>query len=91
MKTPTRVERLWLEACCCDISLTQWERWMKGATRADKRRLNVLVKTHLPELYESLSLHLRNPYTYYKTNRHLVLVHSAIEYFLGYRGRGGKS
>ena len=86
MKTPRRVDGLWLEACCCDVGLAQWTRWMEGATRADHRRINGLVKKHLPELYESLSLHLRNPYNYCKTKKHLVLVHSAIEYFLGYRG-----
>ena len=89
MKTPSQVDSLWLEACCCDISLGQWKRWMEGATRAEQRQINDLVKKHLLELYDSLSLHLRNPYVYYKTKRHLVLVHSAIEYFLGYRG--GKS
>ena len=79
MKTPSQVERLWLEACCCDVSLTQWERWMKGATRANKRKIDGLVKRHLPELYAALSLNLMNPYAYYNTNSHHLLFHSAIE------------
>ena len=58
---------------------------MAGATRADHRLVNSLVRRHLPDLYEDLRLDLRNPYHYFKTRRHLILVHSAIEFFLGYR------
>ena len=88
MKTPREVDGLWLEATCTGINLAQWNRWMDGATRADKRRIDGLVKRHLPDLYAALSLNLRNPYHYYKTGRHLILVHSAIEYFLAYRRDG---
>ena len=85
MKTPRQVDGLWLEATCSGISLAQWERWMDGATRADKRRIDGLVRLHLPDLFADLRLDLRNPYHYFKTRRHLILVHSAIEYFLEYR------
>lgn len=85
MKTPREVDCLWLEAACSDIGLTQWEQWMAGETRADHRLIDRLVRKHQPELYEALSLNLWNPYHYFKTRRHLILVHSAIEYFLGYR------
>ena len=85
MKTPRQVDVLWLEATCTGINLAQWNRWMAGATRADHRLINSLVRRHLPELYEDLRLNLRNPYHYFKTRRHLILVHSAIEHFLGYR------
>ena len=85
MRTPRAVDGLWLEATCSGISLAQWERWMAGATRADHRLIDRLVRKHLPELYDDLRLDLRNPYHYFKTRRHLILVHSAIEYFLGYR------
>ena len=84
MKTPRAVDRLWLEATCCTINLAQWNRWMDGATRADHRQIDTLVRRHLPDLYEALSLNLGNPYHYYKTRRHLILVHSAIEHFLRY-------
>ena len=84
MRTPSQVDRLWMEACCCDINLAQWERWMNGATRANKRKIDGLVKRHQPELYAALSLNLMNPYAYYKTRQHLILVHSGIEYFLSY-------
>ena len=85
MRTPRRVDVLWLEATCSGIGLAQWNRWMARATRADHRLINSLVRRHLPDLYEDLRLDLRNPYQYFKTRRHLILVHSAIEYFLGYR------
>ena len=84
MRTPREVDSLWLEATCCNINLAQWERWMDGATRADHRQIDSLVRRHLPDLYEALSLNLRNPYHYFKTVRHLILVHSATEYFLRY-------
>ncbi len=84
MRTPRRVNSLWLEATCADIKLAQWERWMAGATRADKRRIDQLVKLHLPELHGALALNLRNPYHYSKTRRHLIMVHSGTEYFLRY-------
>ena len=85
MKTPRQVDCLWLEATCSGINLAQWNRWMGGATRADHRQIDSLVRKHLPGLYRDLSLNLCNPYSYFKTRRHLILVHSAIEYFLGYR------
>lgn len=84
MRTPRQVDDLWLEATCSGINLAQWNRWMDGATRADHRRIDGLVKQHLPGLYRDLALNLRNPYHYYKTRRHLILVHSAMEYFLVY-------
>ena len=84
MRTPREVDGLWLEATCSGISLAQWERWMDGATRADQRLIDRLVRKHLPELHEALSLNLRNPYHYFKTRRHLILVHSGIEHFLRY-------
>ena len=84
MRTPREVDGLWLEATCCNITLAQWERWMAGATRADHRQIDSLVRKHLPGLYRDLSLNLWNPYNYFKTRRHLILVHSAIEYFLAY-------
>lgn len=82
MKTPHRVSRLWLEATCADISLDRWNEWMEGATRACHAQVDRLVREHLPDLYSALSLNLRNPYHYYKTTKHLILVHSGIEYFL---------
>ena len=88
MRTPNEVDCLWLEATCSGINLAQWNKWMAGATRANHRQIDSLVRRHLPDLYEGLNLDLWNPYHYFKTRRHLILVHSAIEYFLAYRRDG---
>ena len=71
-----------LDCTCVGIGVNKWERLMKGATRANKRKLNALVRKEMPELYEALALNLYNPYHYYKTKTHFILVHSSIEYFL---------
>lgn len=71
-----------LEATCTGVTLVRWEQLMKGATRACKKTIDRLIKQHLPDLYEELRLDLRNPYRYWKTKTHLVMVHSGIEYFL---------
>ena len=71
-----------LECTCADITLEKWQMLMQGATRTNKRKLNSLIKIHLPELYTGLSLNLCNPYNYFKTNTHWILVHSSTEYFI---------
>jgi hypothetical protein len=73
---------MYLECNCTNISLTKWNQLMEGAKRMDKRKLHKLVKSNCPNLYKGLSLHLHNPYNYYKTKTHYILVHSGIEYFL---------
>jgi hypothetical protein len=86
MKTPTidQIDCIFLEATCAGITKARWDKLMQGATRADKRTVNRIVRVYLPDLYQSLALHLNNPYKYYKTETHLVLVHSEIEYFMPY-------
>jgi hypothetical protein len=76
-----RITNIGLEYTCVGISARKHEELMKGAVRANKRRIDRLVKKFYPELYDELSLRLRNPYDYYRTDKHLILVHSAIEYF----------
>jgi len=76
------MEHISYETDCTAISSRKWEGLMQGAKRTDKRKLNKLVKEQIPELYESLALQYYNPYNYYKTKTHYVLVHSSIEYFL---------
>ncbi len=63
-------------------SIFKWERLMEGAVRANKKMIDRLVKKFLPDLYEELALNFFNPYNYFRTKKHLVLVHSGIEYFL---------
>jgi len=78
------INNLSLECTCTDISIDKWNELMHGTRRASKRQVNRLVRKFLPELYEALALWCYNPYSYYRTDKHLILVHSAIEYFLAY-------
>ena len=84
MKTPKVVSFIETECACFSISNRRWTQLMEGATRANKKTINKLVKKHIPELYEGLCLKFYNPYDYLKTSTHLILVHSSIEYFLKY-------
>ena len=85
MKTPTKINYLEYETDCTITSKYTWDKLMKNKTVANTRIVNRLVKKHLPDLYNSLALNLCNPYQYYKTSTHLILVHSSIEYFLRYK------
>ena len=71
-----------LECSCVSIKQWKWDELMEGHVRANKREINRLVKEHLPDLYEGLALNYYNPYDYYRTSTHLVLVHSSVEYFI---------
>ena len=84
MVTPTNVNYLELDCTCVGIGVDRWDELMQGATHANRAQIDSLVKLHLPELYEELMLNLYNPYDYYKTETHLILVHSSVEYFLMY-------
>jgi hypothetical protein len=84
MRTPKQVQYLVLEATCANVSIREWDKLYENTTRANKASINRLVKKHLPELFEDLSLDLRNPYEYYKSSTHLILVHSATDYFIRY-------
>ncbi len=78
------IKSLELETTCVATSQSEWNNLMQGAVRGNHRIINSLVKKFLPGLYEELALHLHNPYHYYRTPYHLVLVHSNIEYFIRY-------
>lgn len=78
------INNLTLVCDCTEIKKSEWDQLMQGARRANKRKINALVKKHLPDLYYKLALNYRNPYNYFKTDKHLVLVHSSIEYFIAY-------
>ena len=72
-----------IEYCCncTNISSEHWEELMAGAKKANKLKINNLIKKFSPDFYYKLSLNLPNPFDYYKTKTHLILVHSQIEYF----------
>lgn len=67
---------------CALTTQAEWDKLMQGAKRANKQKINALVKKHLPDLFSDLALQFRNPYNYFKTATHLILVHSAVEHFI---------
>lgn len=82
METPEKISSLSLECDCTSITVNQWEKLMEGATRANKRLIDKHVLDYYPEQFDILRFY--NPYNYFKTNTHLIVVHSAIEYFFKY-------
>ena len=73
------------KANCTEINQDEWQELMQNATIADKRKVNLLIKRFLPDFYQNLNLNFFNPYKYYKTKSCLVVVHSAIEYFIKFK------
>lgn len=76
--------RIELEATCASITSRQWNKWMAGAVKANGSKIRAMIKKQLPDLYEALGLDFWNPWEHQckRTKRHLIYVHSAIEYFL---------
>ena len=70
---------------CVGITASMWNTLMEGHVRGNKREINKLVKLHYPGLYRSLALNAYNPYNYHRTSKHLILVHSSIEYFFSFK------
>jgi hypothetical protein len=70
---------VYLECKCSDISKLKWDQLMNKATRADKKIINYLVRK--AGYCDGWLTKGYNPYNYYKTKTHLILVHSSIEYF----------
>ena len=82
MKNNTyNVKAIEYETCCSCIDISTWKELMKGAVKANKREINRLVKRFEPTFYNMLALNFYNPYGYFRTKHHFVVVHSAIEYF----------
>ena len=75
------VKAIAYETCCSCIDISTWEQLMKGAVKANKREINRLVKRFEPAIYNMLALNFNNPYDYFRTENHFVVVHSATEYF----------
>jgi len=74
------------ETNCTCVSPGQWNKLMENRKRFSFRRLAGLIKKQYPEFYNALSLKMYKPYPYFtwKTPTHLILTHSAIEYFFRY-------
>lgn len=70
---------------CTNVTKAEWDKLIYGAKRANKPKINTLVKKMLPDLYAEIGLNFYNPYNYFRTDTHLILVHSQIEYFLYFK------
>lgn len=74
------------EATCVGIGQYQWDKLMKGHTRADRKQtvkialLAGVIDHH--QAKEEIKRPYYNPYNHYKTKTHLIYVHSAIEHFI---------
>jgi len=77
----SRITALSYYANCTTVRSHEWDKLMEGSVRANHREINRLVKKFLPDLYEDLALKFNNPYHYYRTKKHLILVHSSINTF----------
>jgi len=74
------------EATCVDININHWDELMEHATRANR-----VLAVKIAELAgvideEQARTEIRkpyfNPYNHFKTNTHLIYVHSSIEHFI---------
>jgi len=75
------------ETSCVDCDIDKWDELMKGHKRANKKEIEKLLKIHYNDMYIEFGFDIKcsyNPYNYYKTETHIILVHSAIEYFFKY-------
>jgi len=74
-----------LQATCEGISISEWEKLMQNATKANTRQVEQIVKKWAIENENHNLLAILNcpyqPYTHYKTDTHIIYVHSAIEHF----------
>jgi hypothetical protein len=72
------------ECCCSDITLSEWQKKMKGVKPINYKWLINKIKKHIPQLYEALALEYYNPYENKcgVNQDYYILVCSAIEYFI---------
>lgn len=75
---------MFFDCTCADITLEQWDALMKGRRRMSYHSACRMIKKDLPELFSALSLHLNNPWKgdTYQTKTHIIITHSATEYFI---------
>ena len=69
-----------LECTCVGIRQSDWDKLMEGATRANKRVVDKLVRDNTNGEFATF-LDFWNPYDHFKTETHIIFVHSGIEHF----------
>lgn len=74
------------ECTCVGIGMNEWERLMKGHTRANQRKVvKIAMKAGIITEEDGRAEIKRsgyNPYVHYKTKTHIIYVHSSIEHFI---------
>lgn len=73
------ITSVYLENTCVGTTMDEWEGFMKGSVRADKRQVHRILLEQ--DQITSMDVRLRNPYDFYRTDTHLIYVHSGIEHF----------
>ena len=74
------------QATCVGIGQNEWDRLMKGARQADRKKV---IKVALlagvidkDQAKEETKRPYFNPYNHFVTKTHIIYVHSAIEHFI---------
>lgn len=77
---------VYYQCSCVGIGSRAWDRLMKGAVRANARKVEAIIKCHEPEMAKELEMCYNtkpyyNPYNHFRTKTHIIYIHSSIEYF----------
>lgn len=84
-------ERAKLKGCnfvatCVGIGQYQWDKYMKGHTRANRKEVvNIALQAGVIDEYQArqeLKKPWFNPYNHFKTKTHIIYVNSGIEHFI---------
>ena len=82
----SKINGVSFECTCVGISKYEWDRLMKNHKRADRKKV---VKIALmagvideEQAKEEIKRPYYNPYNHFKTDSHIIYVHSAIEHFI---------
>ncbi|MBP6478979.1 MAG: hypothetical protein KA290_14785 [Chitinophagaceae bacterium] len=74
------------EAACSDVSIYEWEKLMKGHTKANQKKvIDIAEQAGVIDSWWAKKERKHsyfNPYIHYKTKTHLIYVHSGIEHFI---------
>lgn len=81
-----KINGCYLETTCVGCGVNMWDELMEGHKKANRKEV---VKIALlsgvideEQAREEIKRPYYNPYTHYKTNTHIIYVHSAIEHFI---------
>ena len=66
---------------CTILTASKVKSLMEGSIRANQKKIEELIEDFYPRLADDLAIGFHNPYKSYRTETHLIYVHSAIEYF----------